>query len=172
MWGRFSSSLVVRLRFSSWLAVLVGIVVLEAFLSLAIKPGPGVAAYGSISYFLLLLLAAGFAVLNGVQNTLGARPFWVFLAIADGLWALDQWLHLHYDLGLHIDVPDNSIADPVLFLHIVPIMAAAAALPHRNTSERKVYSATLNFLFLLFFWSFLYRYTVFPYQYLFANSTS
>jgi PAS domain S-box-containing protein len=172
MFGRFSSSLVVGLRSYSWPAVLVGIVVLKAFLSLAIKPGSGVAAYSSIIYFLLLLLAAGFAARNGVQNTLGARPFWVFLAIADGLWALDQWVHLYYDLGLHIDVPDNSIADPVLFLHVVPLIAAAAALPHRNTSERRVHPATLNFLFLLFFWSFLYGYTVLPYQYLLPNATS
>jgi len=131
-----------------------------------------VATYSGISYFLLLFLAASFAVRNAVQNTLGTRPFWVFLAIADGLWALDQWLYLYYGLGLHIDVPDNSIADPVLFLHIVPLMAAAAALPHRNTPERKVYPATLNFLLLLFFWSFLYGYTVLPYQYLLPNATS
>ena len=107
-----------------------------------------------------------------MQNTLGSRPFWVFLAISYGLWALDQWLTSTTALVLHIDVPDNSIADPVLFLHIVPLTAAVAALPHRNASDRKVYRATLNFLFLLFFWSFLYGYGVFPYRYLFPNTTS
>jgi PAS domain S-box-containing protein len=155
-----------------WPAALIGIVVLKVFFALAIRSASWVAAYSAISYFLLLFLAACFAVRNAVQNTLSARQFWVFLAIADGLWALDQWLYLYYGLGLHIDVPDNSIADPVLFLHIVPLMAAAAALPHRNTSERKAYPATLNFLLLLFFWSFLYGYTVVPYQYLFPNATS
>jgi PAS domain S-box-containing protein len=168
---RFSSDLALGFRSSPWRSALIGIVVLKAFLSLAIKPS-WLPAYSSISYFLLLFLAAGFAIRNVVQNTLGTRPFWVFLAIGDGLWALDQWLYLYYGLGLHIDVPDNSIADPVLFLHIVPLLAAAAALPHRNTSERKAYPATLNFLFLLFFWSFLYGYTVLPYQYLFPNATS
>ena len=169
---RFSSSLGMGLRFSSWPAALIGIVILKAFLSLAIKPGSWVSAYSAISYFVLLLLATSFAIRNGVQNTLGSRPFWVFLAIADGLWALDQWIYLYYGLGLHIDVPDNSIADPVLFLHIVPLMAAVATFPHRNVSERKVYPATLNFLLLLFFWSFLYGYTILPYQYLFPNATS
>ncbi len=157
---------------SPWPAVLIGIVALKFFLSLALKQGSLLAASSKISYFLLLLLATGFAIDNAIQNRLGGRPFWVFLAIADGLWALDQWLYIYYDLGLHIDVPDNSIADPVLFLHIVPLMAAAAAFPHRNASERKVYPAILNFLFLLFFWSFLYGYTVLPYQYLFSNTTS
>jgi len=160
-----------RLRISFWPAALIGILVAKTFLSLAAK-GSWVTAYSAVSYFVLLLLATSFAIRNGVQNTLGSRPFWVFLAIADGLWALDQWLYLYYGLGLHIDVPDNSIADPVLFLHIVPLMAAVATLPHRNVSERKVYPATLNFLLLLFFWSFLYGYTVVPYQYLFPNATS
>src|SRR5208282_1071390 len=169
---RFSSSLGMGLISSPWPAVLIGIVALKFFLSLALKQGSLLAASSKISYFLLLLLATGFAIDNAIQNRLGGRPFWVFLAIADGLWALDQWLYIYYDLGLHIDVPDNSIADPVLFLHIVPLMAAAAAFPHRNASERKVYPAILNFLFLLFFWSFLYGYTVLPYQYLFSNTTS
>jgi len=90
------------------------------------------------------------------------------------LWPLvaRPGLFLFYELGLHIEVPNNSIADPVLFLHIVPLMAAVAILPHRNLSDRELYRAVLNSLLLLFFWSFLYGYVVFPYQYLFSNATS
>ena len=90
----------------------------------------------------------------------------MFLAIAYGLWALNQGLKLYYELGRHMDAPDNSIADPVLFLHIVPLMAAVATLPHRNLSDRKPHRGVLNSLLLLFFWGFLYGYIVFPYQYL------
>jgi PAS domain S-box-containing protein len=79
---------------------------------------------------------------------------------------------LYYELVRHIDAPDNSIVDPVLFLHIVPLMAAVATLPHRNVFDRKLYRAILNSLLLLFFWSFLYGYIVFPYQYLFASSAT
>ena len=129
-------------------------------------------SYGSISYFLLLLLATGFALRNGIQNTLGVRPFWVLLAIGYTLWALDQSVFLYHEFGLHTAVPDNSIADPVLFLHIVPFMAAVASLPNQNGSGRRLYRVISNSLLLLFFWSFLYVFTVFPYQYLFANTTS
>ena len=139
-------------------------------LSLNVKPGSFLLSYSGISYFLLLLLATSFAVRNGIQNTLGRRPFWVFLAIGYGLWALSQCLTLYYELGRHIEAPDSSIADPALFLHIVPLMAAVATLPHQNGSDRKLYRAILNSLLLLFFWSFLYGYIVFPYQY-FPNAT-
>src|SRR5215472_15927059 len=71
-----------------------------------------------------------------------------------------------YELGLHIEVPEDSIADPVLFLHIVLFTAALATLPHRNLGERKPYRAILDFLILLCFWGFLYGYTIFPSEYL------
>jgi hypothetical protein len=168
---RLSPNLGVAARFSSWPMALIGIVVIKAVLSLAVKPGSFLVSYSGISCFLLLLLATSLAVRNGIQNTLRSRPFWVFLAIAYGLWALDQGLFLYYELGLHVEVPDNSIADPVLFLHIVPLMAAVATLPHRNVSGHKLYPTILNSLLLLFFWSFLFVYAVFPYQYLLPNAT-
>ena len=168
----FSSDLGTGLRLLSWPSALIGIVVIKAALSFAVKPGSFLVSYSGISYFLLLLLATSFAVRNGIQDTLGSRPFWVFLAIAYGLWSLDQSLSLYYECGLHIEVPNNSIADPVLFLHIVPLMAAVTTLPHRNVSDHKLYRAILNSLPLLFFWSFLYGYIVFPYQYLFSSSAT
>jgi PAS domain S-box-containing protein len=182
MGKRFSSNLGIKLSFASWPTALIGIVVIKAVLSLAVKPGSFLLSYSGISYFLLLLLATGFAIRNGIRQTYGSRPFWVFLAIAYGLWALNQGLNLYYELGRHMDAPDNSIADPVLFLHIVSLMAAVATLPHRNIFDRKpyrailntllVYHSILNSLLLLFFWGFLYGYIVFPYQYLFLSSAT
>jgi PAS domain S-box-containing protein len=166
----FSSNLGLNLRFSSWPTALIGIVVIKAVLSFALKPGSFLLSYSGISYFLLLLLATSLAIRNGIQNTLGTRLFWVFLAIGYGLWLLDQWLFLYYELVLHVEIPNNSIADPVLFLHVVPFMAAVATLPYRKQTDRKLYRVILNSLFLLFFWSFLYGYTVFPYQFLFSPS--
>jgi signal transduction histidine kinase len=158
-------------RFSPWPAALIGIIVIKAVLSLGLKPGSFLFSYSGVSYLLLLVLASSFAIRNAIQNTLGSRLFWAFLAIGYGLWSLDQWIYLYYELGLHTEVPDASIADPVLFLHIVPFMAALAVFPHRNQSEQLSYRAVLDALLLLFFWTFLYGYEVFPYQYL-AHSTN
>jgi PAS domain S-box-containing protein len=167
-----SSDFGIGLRLSSWPAALIGILVIKAVLSLAVKPGSFLVDYSGISYFLLLLLATSFAIRNATQETLGRRSFWVFLAIAYGLWAFDQGMYIYYELGLHVEMPNNSIGDPALFLHLVPLLAALATLPHRNVSDRKPYRTILNSLFLLFFWSFLYGYIVFPYRYLPPNASS
>ena len=158
-------------RLASWPAALIGIIVIKAALSLALKPGSFVVSYSGISYLLLLVLAMSFAIRNGIQNTLGSRPFWIFLALGCGLWSLNQSIQLYYELGLHVEVPNSSIADPILFLHIVPFMAALAAFPHRSQSNHRPYRAILDALLLLIFWSFLYGYAVFPYQFL-ANPAS
>ena len=103
MGKRFSSNRGIKLRFASWPTALIGIVVIKAVLSLAVKPGSFLVSYSGISYFLLLLLATGFAIRNGIRQTLGSRPFWVLLAIAYGLWSLNQGLKLYYELGRHMD---------------------------------------------------------------------
>jgi PAS domain S-box-containing protein len=156
----------------SWPTALIAIVAVRAVVSYSIQPGSPLLSYGAVSYFILLLLASSFAIRNGIQNRLGNRPFWVLLALGYGLWGLDQWIFLYYEFDRHMDVPDNSIADPVLFLHIVLLIAAVATLSVQSASGPKQYQAISNFLLLLLFWGFLYAYSVFPYQYLFSNATS
>jgi hypothetical protein len=154
---------------SVWSSVLFGFLAIKAVLSLGLGLGDKLAPYGTSIYFLLLLLATGFAIRNAIERTLGRRVFWVFIAVGYGLWSLDQWLFVYYVVLRHIDVPDSSIADPALFLHLVPLMAAVVMQPHLNRSDQKAYRASLTFLFLLVAWVFLYAYVLFPYQYLFAN---
>ena len=156
-------------QFTSWRVALIGIVAFKAALLLALRPGSFVVSYSAVSYFFLLILATGFCIRNGIKNTLEGRIFWAFLATGCGLWSLHQSIYLFYELGLHIEVPEDSIADPVLFLHIVLFTAALATLPHRNLAERRPYRAILDFLILLCFWGFLYGYTIFPSEYLVSS---
>jgi signal transduction histidine kinase len=159
------------LRLSSWRTALIGIVVIKAVLSLAVTPGSFLVSYSGISYFLLLVLATAFAIRNGIQNTLGSRTFWSFLAIGFGLWSLNQYLQLHYELGLQLEVPQDSIADTLLFLHVVMLMAVVTALPRRAGTKPKLSRVALDSFFLLLFWTSLYAYAVFPYQYLHSTSS-
>ena len=165
-----SSILGMKVGVSSWPAALIGIVVIKAVLSLAVQPGSFLVSYSGISYFILLVLATCFATRNGIRNASGGRLFWALLGTAYGLWATQQGIDLYYELGLRIEAPDNSIGDSLLFLHVAGLIAAVATLPHRDVPNRKQYRTILNVLLVTFFWTFVYGYAVFPYQFLFSSA--
>jgi signal transduction histidine kinase len=152
-------------KFSPWLAALLGIVAIKAVLSLSVSSTSVFYAFSGISYLLLQLLAAGFSIRNAIDRTLRARPFWLMLAAGCGLWAFHQFLGLYYELGLHISIPDNSISDDILFLHLVPFMAAVATLPNLRVYDGKQHRWVLDALLILGFWAFLYGFMVAQYKY-------
>jgi signal transduction histidine kinase len=70
---------------------------------------------------------------------------------------------------LRRQIPDPFIGDIILFLHVVPMIAAVAVRPHRQLEQGKPYLSTLNFLMLLVWWVFLYAFVVFPDEYVVLN---
>ena len=153
------------IRLYAWPAAFVGLVVTKGVVSLTQSSNVVAAPFGVV-YFLLLLLGGAFALRQALQQAGSSRLFWMLMASGYGLWALDQWIFIYYVIGRHLDVPDSSIADPALFMHVVPFMAALAVQPHLNRSRQSLSRASLNFFLLLFFWVFLYAYVIFPHQYL------
>jgi signal transduction histidine kinase len=62
-------------------------------------------------------------------------------------------------------VPDVFAGDIVLFLHIVPLMAAVALRPHVPRDEYAAPLAHLDFTLLLFWWIYVYVLLVMSWQY-------
>ena len=147
------------------MAALLGIVAIKAALSFLGSSIPFALSYSGISYFLLLLLATAFSIRNVIHSELRSRPFWVLLAVGYGLWAFQQFLVLYFELGMRIEVPDDSIADEVLFLHLVSMMAAVASLPHLAVLDGRRHRWLSKTLLVLVVWSFLYGFLVSPYKY-------
>lgn len=152
-------------RFSPWTAALLGMVAIKAVLTLAVKSSPSGTSYSGISYLLILLLAAGFSIQNARRLTPAARPFWLLLAAGFGLWACNQFLNLYFEFGLHIEAPDDSILDNLLFFHLTPFMAAVLALANGHILGVRKGRWILNTLLIVGFWGFLYGFIVAPYQY-------
>jgi len=108
-------------------------------------------------------------VANAISTRGQTRLFWSLLAAGCALWTVNQGLWTYYEVLLRRDIPDPFIGDVILFIHVVPFMAAVALRPHRPQEEQKLYFATLNFVMLLIWWIFLYAFIIFPDEYVILN---
>ena len=167
-----SSQLRSRLKLLSWPTVLIAVVVVRAISSYILEPGSSLLTYGVVSYFLLLLLAAGFAVRNAIQSSLGSRPFWILFALGQTLWLLDQGIFpLSRVCSAHRCAGQFDRGS-------VAVSAYRAVYGGSGYSSRpgwfaaKLYRVMLNSILLLAFWAILYVYAVSPYRYLFSNGTT
>jgi signal transduction histidine kinase len=153
-----------RQRPDWWFAIAAAILVVQCAVALP-RQGFFLVAYNQISYFLLMLVAAGIAAGNAVRAMQAIRLFWLLLAAGCALWALTTWFWVYAILHARaLVVPDLSWSDPPLFLHIVFFMAAVVTRPHLKWPSGKLYHTTLYFLLLLFFWAFIYAFLQLPYR--------
>jgi PAS domain S-box-containing protein len=151
---------------SWWPTVAAVLLLIHAALSVTVRQSRALTAYTLITYFLVLVLAAGIATLNAVQSREAIRLFWSFLAMAFGVWSLSACSWIYYKLVLGRDRPTSSVGLGVpLVLHILFMIAAVASRPHLKLSPHRGYRATLNFLLLLCFWVFAYAFLWVPHSY-------
>ena len=154
-----------------WALGLASVVLANAAASLGLSPGFTLTAIADVSQLLVLTLAAAVMVLNAVHNRSQIRLFWSLLAVGCLMWSLNQAGWTTYEVILRCHLPDPFLGDIILFLHVVPMMAAVAVRPHRSLEPHKPYLGTLNFLMLLVWWIFLYAFIVFPNEYVVFDST-
>ena len=150
------------------IAGIVGITLLYASVSLTMPAGFGLLAFGDIVQFSLLFIAFLLMVANAVSTRGQVRLFWGLMALGCLLWSTNLGLWTLYEVILRRTIPDPFIGDVVLFVHVVPFMAAVALRPHLS-DEKKLYFSTLTFLMLLVWWVFLYAFIVFPDEYVVLN---
>jgi hypothetical protein len=74
-----------------------------------------------------------------------------------------MWTYI--EVFLRHEAPNPFVGDVILFLHIVPMMAAVALQPHVQQDDRSMRVGTLDFALLLTWWLFLYLFIVIPWQY-------
>jgi PAS domain S-box-containing protein len=154
-----------RARLFSWPAVAAVLLLIQAALSFTVRKDSTLSTNGMITYFFVLVLAAGIATLNAIQNTEAIRIFWSFLATALAVWSVSAWSWIHSELGFGGNRPAYLVVAAPLFLHIVLMIAAVVSRPHLKLSLQRGYRTTLNFLLLLFFWVFAYAFLLVKYPY-------
>lgn len=130
--------------------------------------GPVLTAFGDLSALALVLAVSVGMFVNAISLRHG-RAFWLLLAFSCLLWTIDLALWTCWEVILNRPLPDPFIGDAILFIHIVPFMAAVALRPHRPRKDSKVLLDTVNFLTLLGWWVFLYAFVVFPEEWIVLN---
>lgn len=118
----------------------------------------------------LLLLSATISLIPNAARARGRlRVFWALLAMGMAFWFAYQAMWTYFEVWLRKDVPDLFAADIVLFLHIVPLMAALALRPHALQDEYSTRLRRLDFGLMMVWWMYLYVFAVMAWQYVVAN---
>jgi signal transduction histidine kinase len=152
-----------------WLWCAGGFSLAYLLVSLIVPRSFGLTVLGDISAPSLLLLATVLMVANAGSSRGQTRAFWILIAFGFALWTASHLGWTYYEVVLRRPMPDPYLGDIILFVHIVPLMAAVALRPHRPQAEGKLYFSTLNLLMLVAWWMFLYAFIVFPDEYVVLN---
>jgi len=129
-----------------------------------------ITAFSNITALLLLFIAMFVMLANGISSRGSTRGFWILMSAGFALWVSNQLGWTWYEVLLQRPLPDPFFGDVLLFLHVVPFMAAVTLRPHRTAEERSGSFGVLNTLMLLLWWVFLYGFVVFPQEFLSLNA--
>jgi len=125
----------------------------------------GLTAFGDLTQCALLLCATLTIVWNVGTSNKKTQLFWALMALGCGMWLCSQVLWTYFEVYLRQEVPNPFVGDVILFLHVVPMMAALALQPHVQRNDHSLRLVSLDFLLLLTWWLYLYLFIVIPWQY-------
>ncbi len=132
-------------------------------MTLCTKPSFALTAFGDIAQMVLAILVTAAFAIHIPSSSGRIRSFWILMTAGVGCWALSQAIWTYFELVVRIDVVDPSVQDIVLFLHLIPMTAALATLPHQPKRMPSVTPYTLGMIGV--WWMYLYSYVVVPWQY-------
>ena len=149
----------------SWTIGICALVCVHILLSLIVPRSFALTAFGDLLQN-VVLLGATVAFWVTVRSTSGrARLFWALMGLGLGTWLISQVMWTYFEVYLRHEAPNPFAGDVILFLHVVPMMAAVAIQPHQKQEDRAIRAQTLDFALLLTWWLFLYLFVVIPWQY-------
>src|SRR3984957_18192771 len=131
--------------------------------------GIGLTAFGDLAQSALLAFATVAVLWNIRTSYKRAQLFWALMGFGCGMWLCTQVLWTYFEVFLRQDAPNPFVGDVILFLHVVPMMAALVVQPHIQRNDHSLRLASLDFFLLLTWWLYLYLFIVIPWQYVSPN---
>jgi signal transduction histidine kinase len=119
----------------------------------------------------LLVITAAFilSARNAFDSRGHTRLFWSLMTTGIAMWCFNQACWVWFEVVVRQPVPDPFPAGIVLYLHVVPMMAAVAIRPHQADEREGMLPSALNVLILLVWWVVVYAFFVFPEEYIVIN---
>ena len=148
-----------------WLTVAVGMLLVLILSAALLQRSFALTALSDIVQCVLLVSGAGSFIPLARRSHGRIKLFWTLVALGIALWLGYQLFWTYYEVVLQREVPDLCTWDVVLFLHLVPFMAALALRPHVPRDEYAARVGQLDFAVLLVWWLYLYVLIVMPWQY-------
>ena len=148
-----------------WLGIVATVLAAFTVASATLRQSYGLTAFCDITESLLLISGMAALFPLAVRSRGRLRLFWSLIILGVTLWFSYQMMWTYFEVLLHQEVPDIFSGDVVLFLNIVPLMAALALRPHLPRDEYSARLGRLDFALLLIWWFYLYALMVIPWQY-------
>jgi len=125
---------------------------------------------GDLVPLLVITAACAVSTANAFGSRGHTRMFWSLVAAGMAMWTFNQVCWVWFEVVLRKPLPDPFQGDVVLFLHVVPIMAAVAIRPHEADEREGMLPSALNVIILLLWWVVVYAFFVFPEEYIIVNA--
>ena len=148
-----------------WTGIVCAVVCVHILVSLLAPRSFGLTAFGDLTQCVLLFCGTLAIVSNVRTSNKKAQFFWALMAFGCGMWLCSQILWTYFEVYLRQEVPNPFVGDVILFLHVVPMMAALAVQPHIERNDHSLRLVSLDFFLLLTWWLYLYFFVVIPWQY-------
>ena len=154
------------------LSACVGLFAVYTLVSVVLHRSPLLTNFADLYQFFLTLLAVAVVTALVVQTRGQTQLFWGLIGAGSFMSVINLGLWVWLEVVMKQELPQPFVGDEILFLHLVPFMAAAAVRPHRREEDQQRYSTTLNLLMLVVWWAFLYAFIIFPDEYVVIHSSS
>jgi signal transduction histidine kinase len=127
------------------------------------RPSYSLTAFGDLTQFFLLATATLFFVWKGVSTRGTTRAFWLLLALGFGMWSVNMFLWVYYEVWLNQPVPSIPIGEFLLFIKLVPMLAALALDPNNDSPDRPRLLGLFDLTSLLVCWTYVYLFSAMAY---------
>ncbi len=155
-----------------WLAAVAGSLATLIVAALVLPRSFALTALSDVVQCFLLISGAASFVPLALHGKGRIRLFWSLITMGVSFWLLYQLLWTYYEVVLRRDVPDLFAGDVILFLHLVPLMAALGLRPHIPRDEYSDRVGHFDFALLMMWWFYLYVLIVIPWQYVMADAAA